>query len=241
MKIIDKFKYLYRGEKARRFGENEIRMLYSAAKIGKNNLAFDIGANMGEYLYSFRKCFLNVVAVEPIESCATYLKSVVNELKLEEAMILSSDGENAITIPYDERGSLVTAHASAVADFNTKVETKIVRTITLDTLIEKHGIPDLIKIDVEGAEYQILEGCRVYRKQLLDVIFIVEVEERHTGLPVSNFINLMEEIGHTAYTFDGQTLRPISNLLDNAIETSKIINYVFMKESTGNKLNGLAI
>jgi hypothetical protein len=35
---------------------------------------------------------------------------------------------------------------------------KTVETVTLDSLIEKYGIPDYIKIDVEGHEWECLEG-----------------------------------------------------------------------------------
>ena len=33
-----------------------------------------------------------------------------------------------------------------------------VKTITLDTLVETYGSPDLIKIDVEGYEYEVVSG-----------------------------------------------------------------------------------
>ena len=47
--------------------------------------------------------------------------------------------------------------------YNQKIKVKV---ITLDKLLELYGTPDLIKIDVEGHEYEVLEGLNRKAKKL---------------------------------------------------------------------------
>jgi len=53
-----------------------------------------------------------------------------------------------------------------------------VKTITLDTLVERMGLtPDLVKIDVEGFEYTVLQGCIKTIEKFHDVRFLMEYEK----------------------------------------------------------------
>lgn len=83
-------------------------------------------------------------------------------------------------------------------DHTTIVSTLEVPTDSLDNVMEQNGIaPDVIKIDVQGGEYDILTGARAV---LADSLFLAEVEvsflERYSGLRTFDaVIALMRESG----------------------------------------------
>jgi len=50
----------------------------------------------------------------------------------------------------------------------------LVKTSTLDEMSKKYGIPDLVKIDVEGDEYNVLLGGK-YTINIGKTVFIIEL------------------------------------------------------------------
>ena len=63
--------------------------------------------------------------------------------------------------------------------FNVKYTETVCKTISIDKLIELYGMPDLIKIDVESAEYECVKSlskkcnnlCFEWASEFLDTIF----------------------------------------------------------------------
>jgi FkbM family methyltransferase len=135
------------------------RNLYSTF-IKKGELVFDVGANLGAKSEIFLECGARVVAVEPNPLCKPTLQ------------YLFGSNENIILLPKAlaaTEGKMVLhfAGTSATAslrenwawvDFEgTPVATQVEVT-TLDKLIEQFGVPDFCKIDVEGVEFEVLQG-----------------------------------------------------------------------------------
>jgi len=136
--------------------------------LGPGKLGFDIGAHAGNRTASWRRLGAAVVAVEPQPVFADFLRRLFagdNAVKLERVALGAADGELILRI--SDRHPTVT---SGAADFVAQATTApgyenvawnrsvTVPMTTLDALIARHGRPDFVKIDVEGAEAQVLAG-----------------------------------------------------------------------------------
>lgn len=135
------------------------RALYGTF-VGKGDLCFDIGANVGERTEIFLSLGARVVAVEPQASLLSRFAASPNVIVVSEAVsdhvgtariALSRTSTELATLeqswvergPYSERGW---------------GDSQDVKTTTLDDLIARHGVPSFCKIDVEGHERAVLTG-----------------------------------------------------------------------------------
>jgi FkbM family methyltransferase len=141
--------------------------LYGAF-VRRGELAFDIGAHVGDRVASFRRLGARVVALEPQPALALSLRALFaldRNVTIEQAAIARTPGTIDLMINVDNP-----TVSTASTDFIRAAEdasgwreqrwTKSirVRTTTLDELIARHGTPSFIKIDVEGFEAEALAG-----------------------------------------------------------------------------------
>jgi FkbM family methyltransferase len=128
-------------------------------------LCFDIGANRGDFTNAALAQGYSVVALEPAPRVFSALVGNFiynpNVTPLRYA-VSGSDYETIEFFEADEDG-LSTINLDWLTDESMPYAGKPYRTIrattiTLDTLALKYGTPDLIKIDVEGAEWNVFKG-----------------------------------------------------------------------------------
>lgn len=134
-------------------------------------LVFDVGANRGIMTLVFRQLGAQVVAVEPLFSAAPRLVREFAWKFGEDTDVIPvaaaiSDREGVAQIgvhknlPYlsslDKQWMTKSAHAKMYG--RPAMAQATVKTTTLDALIERHGVPDFIKIDVEGYEHIAIRG-----------------------------------------------------------------------------------
>lgn len=125
---------------------------------------FDIGANRGDATWAGLNKGFTVVAVEPgaiynklaqnfmYNSRVTTLKYAASDVdyKTIEFYEAAEDGLSSINKDWLTKEGM---------PYNNKpFKTTLATTITIDTLVKKYGLPDLIKIDVEGAEWLVFRG-----------------------------------------------------------------------------------
>jgi FkbM family methyltransferase len=138
-------------------------------KIG--DVVYDVGANVG--FYSLLASLLvgetgHVFSFEPLPDNLRELKrhlqlNHVRNCTVIEAAVSSVDGEAAFDLSNDR----CTGHLAETGTLR-------VRTLTLDRLIQDAGMrpPSLIKIDIEGAEYECLRGAAGVIQEFGPVIFL---------------------------------------------------------------------
>jgi FkbM family methyltransferase len=140
-------------------------------------LVFDIGCNRGEYTLSWLqrdpKC--RVICVDANPAFQTLYQQVVqqqNRITFINKLVTSNlQGKKDFFIDHRQTG-ISTASQEFMRDSRfTKGSKNLppnsggwfpipvkVETTTLDELIDQHGHPDIVKIDVEGHEYEVVAG-----------------------------------------------------------------------------------
>lgn len=80
----------------------------------------------------------------------------------------------------------------------TEKHKKILKTRTLNTLVEKHGLPkpELIKLDIQGAELDVLHGADKILDSCTDIILEAQLEDYNLGAPkIEEVKTYLESIG----------------------------------------------
>lgn len=129
--------------------------------IKKDDLCFDIGANIGKKSKLFLSLKAKVIAFEPQTKCFQFLNKINNSNFTYHSFGVGSKNETKQL--YLANHIEVATFSNKMIDFYTtenlkwkKNEEVIVK--KLDTLIEEFGLPDYCKIDTEGFELDILSN-----------------------------------------------------------------------------------
>jgi FkbM family methyltransferase len=147
--------------------QQRMRQLY-AQFVKPGDLVFDIGAHAGNRTRAFAALGCRVIAVEPQPDFARLLRWMFRRspwITIVETAVGSTLGQADLAI--SPRTPTVTTASPASRDarageseFASVAWNRVVRVpvTTLDALIEQFGMPAFMKIDVEGAEPDVLEG-----------------------------------------------------------------------------------
>lgn len=143
------------------------RISFYSQFIRPGDTVFDVGANRGNRTKTFLELGAKVVAFEPQDSCAEYLKSVLsNERRF--TLVRMALG------PHEGKANMMISSTTVLSSLSpawvaaTKAsgrfanyeweESQEVSVTTLDQMIATHGQPSFVKIDVEGFELEVLCG-----------------------------------------------------------------------------------
>jgi FkbM family methyltransferase len=141
---------------------------FYARFVGPGDLCFDIGAHVGNRLWALSRLGARIVALEPQPDCMRLLRRWYGhhaDIELVEQAVGAAPG--TLTLFVSERTPTVTtlsrdwmAAVQRTPGFaGVRWDRDIsVRVTTLDDLIARYGTPTFCKIDVEGAELEVLRG-----------------------------------------------------------------------------------
>lgn len=178
-----------------------------AAHLDANRDAIDVGANVGFYtnLMARRLSARRVLAIEPTANALAKLKSNLERNGTAGNTIvfegIASEREcvrrlNTV-VGKEEYSSIGTlAHPSIR---NERYETRDVQSTTIDALVRRYALdPGFIKIDVEGAEYEVLRGAEATLKTHRPVV-LSELSAsllKHNGTSAAQVVEYMQGLGY---------------------------------------------
>lgn len=149
-------------------GRNAAMDALYAQFLAPGDLAFDIGAHVGDRISSFRRLGARVVALEPQPGPARAIRLIHGrdrEVTLVEAAC--GDRRGTATLRINSANPTVSTMSGEFVDAARDADgwreqvwdrALTVPCTTLDALIGEHGLPGFIKIDVEGFEAHVLAG-----------------------------------------------------------------------------------
>ena len=172
------------------------------------NLIFDIGFNVGEFTQTcfnkYKEC--SVIAVEANPNLCNavsqhfftnYNFSLLNNLvsnnegeEIDFYICHNATGVSTASTKFMENSRFTKGSKNVEANSIKWAEPIKVQSITIDAMIERYGMPDLIKIDVEGYEYTVLSGLT---QKANDICFEWHEEER------DNLYKILEHLQSLGY------------------------------------------
>ena len=167
----------------------------------QGDIVVDIGAHMGRYtIISSKRVGTNgkVVAIEAhpgnfeMLNRNIKLNQLTNVIPLNYA-VYSKETKIKLYIPGEESGYTV---YNTIMSNRAGTEDKFVEVnaTTLDCLLQLHQIREeevnWVKIDVEGAEFEVLKGATNVLSKSKDTALLIEVHGSDNYKPILNFLNL---------------------------------------------------
>jgi FkbM family methyltransferase len=199
--------------------------------IKSKHLYFDIGANIGNWTLKNIKDDITIISVEAspstYEQLCNNIKNYNNIIPLNYTVCDST--EEYINFYEAENNVLSSINKEWIngdsSRFNLSCKQILTKTISLDKLIEKYGIPNLIKIDVESAEYNCIISLTTKVEQLCfewaseNLIMILNSLNYLYKLGFRNFFVQMNSDDYTFTPSIYYSIQQVKHLLNNT--TSK--------------------
>ena len=144
------------------------------SQVPEGKLFFDVGANRGDATaVALSAGYSTVVALEP---APIIFDTLVNTYGKDDRVICLdlavSDADDEVVTFYEaEEDGLSTLNVDWLTGEGARYQGKpfhevTAKTVTMDSLISEYGLPDLVKIDVEGAEDWVLRGLTLKPQNL---------------------------------------------------------------------------
>lgn len=171
--------------------------------ISEGDLCFDVGANNGMKTETMISLGAKVVCVEPQTNCYNHLVGRFGDntnVSIENKALGESEGVGNIFI--SNAHTLSTMSQSFMSEttkerfvghsWDSKQEVSVT---TLDSLINKYGIPKFCKIDVEGFEVDVLKGLS-HPISFLSIEFVPELKSN-----TFECIEMLSKIGNYKFNY----------------------------------------
>lgn len=221
--------------------------------ISPSDLVLDIGGNRGIYAYHFWKLGADVEVFEPNLNCSAVLSAWAERkpnVNIHAVALSNRAGTAELHIPVDASGI---EHEAAASIENTKLGNTRRLSVPLQTLDSRQFRQvALIKIDVEGHEYSVIEGAEATIAASKPAL-LIEIEQRHNAKPIGEVFAKILDLGYQGYFMLAGQLKPLERFdagqhqsLDNfrASNQGYINNFLFLHQDKlaegwyGNLLNG---
>lgn len=171
-------------------------------KVKKGDVVFDIGAQSG--FYSLLAAELSgengkVFSFEPLPQNIFYLKKNIEinncqNIKVIEAAV----SENPGILKFERGNNNFTGRIGDGGDLEVKA-------VSIDNLINKKAlpIPNVIKIDVEGAEFDVLKGAQIALKNKPIIFLSIHRINSHIH---SDCVNMLKNLSYEIIPIDANNV-----------------------------------
>jgi FkbM family methyltransferase len=169
-----------------------------ARVLRPGDVFLDIGANAGVFTIDLAKAIpgLTVFGIEPQPSLVDHIRRSIQANGFDKVNVLdillgNEDGEGTLYLTSHA------IHASTVPRERRWRELKV-RRRTLDGLLREKKLlpPDVVKIDVEGSEFSVLQGAHdMLAAQEPSLIFEADDNMRRMGYAAEDLFRLLENAG----------------------------------------------
>jgi FkbM family methyltransferase len=212
------------------YGERTV--LYLSKYLAKNCDAIaDIGANWGFYSYFLAAhTDKKIYFFEPNKELFDNILMNIKANYLQDRLIGSSQGIAEKTGQLDFYVNLSSNYSSSLSNYFENVGHHIVKTtievISVDDFVKKHEHKNwLLKVDIEDAEFQFLEGAEQALKQGKVKYLIIELLQNARK---NNFVDKMIAKGWNAYYLNDYRVEFVSK--EDGRYTPPEYNWLFCKE-----------
>lgn len=199
--------------------------------------AIDVGANIGKYSYALSKYFDCVDAFEPNIECSKMLRAYAskkNNVTVHNVGLSNNTGDVTLYVPFLKGKAGLDVGLASITDPGGDCKRLTISLQRLDDFNFKNV--DFIKIDVEGHEYEVLEGAiETIRRE--KPILLVEIEQRHLkGRSINNIFHFITSFGYTGGYFKKKIFYSIETFsyerhqkpyLNNFFSNQYINNFIF--------------
>jgi len=205
--------------------EVPLKLLINLAKYRNADVLFDIGGNIGVIALMLAKKMKpasTIYSFEPAPVSFKYLKDTARVQK-ENAKIIPvnyavSNNNNKLYFTND--GNSCTNHISA----ENEPGTITIDSITIDSFCQKNNVvPQVIKIDVEGAEFWALEGMKeTLRNNNCSVL--VEIHQQYlldNNISSDMFSSLIDSVGYKVFNEKGDEIESRSIFRNTCVILAK--------------------
>jgi FkbM family methyltransferase len=205
---IDRDLYLYKKREP---------ILTEYLKKQKFKVALDVGANIGYYALLEAQRAKTVYAVEPVLQNYRHLMKNVKRNRFKNVKSFNyafGDKNTRSRIFLSNRSNLCSMHKSAMLSIQ-NTGTQPVAVQTIDTFLTDKQQPDLIRMDVEGYEYEIIKGA----KKTLQNDKLKIIMEMH---PLPNYIK-PEHLDELLTTLEDNNFKIKAAIYEYKVTENKLI------------------
>jgi FkbM family methyltransferase len=186
-----------------------------ASEVVAGQVVYDVGANVGFYSLLAARCVGatgRVFAFEPLPENLEYLKrhvtlNALDQIAIEPVAVC----EVTTTLQFTRGNNSCTGRLDTVGDLKVKA-------LALDDFVfdEGHPPPDLVKIDVEGAEVRVLQGARRLLEGRRPLLFLAT----HGAARYQECCTLLRDAGYRWEGIDGEAGAGATELLCRPLKVS---------------------
>ena len=138
---------------------------YILKNFSRSDVFYDVGANYGFYTYLAQELITSgqIHAFEPQKEICRYIEkntSSCSNCFTNNAALADFSGKTSLFVSDKYSGGNTIVQDIAESQF-AKMNKMEVEVLTMDDYVKNHAFPSFIKVDVEGAEYNVLKGAEI--------------------------------------------------------------------------------